>query len=291
MVAVLIDASGYLYRAFYALPAVQRPSDSAPTGCILGFCDMLWRTKKKHADASHFAVIFDLGKSTDRLAIYPEYKARRTPMHEDMRAQLPVCRVAARAFGFPVIESQGIEADDLVASYAASFKAEGLSSLIVSSDKDLMQVIGPATTLYCPLKDREMGVVDAMERFGCAPSRVPDAQALIGDAVDNIPGVPKIGEKTAKALLAKYGTLENVLEFGPNDADFGKIVRQNLAMFRAQAILSRKLATLRHDVPLPISLDGIKSRNVDAKRLLAFAREMEFVAFADAVASYYKIEV
>jgi DNA polymerase-1 len=202
MPAILIDASGYIYRAFYALPPVER-SDGLPVGCVLGFVRMLWGMKRRHVGATHFAVVFDKGKSARRTAIFPEYKANRKPQPEPLLRQLDLVRDATRAFGLPGIEADNVEADDLLASYAHAFAAAEHDVVIVSSDKDLFQVVsGPepgrgAIGLYCPMKDRRLGRDDCIAKLGVSPRRALDAQALIGDAVDNIPGVPKIGVKTA----------------------------------------------------------------------------------------------
>lgn len=285
--AILVDASGYIYRAFYAQPPLSR-SDGMPTGCIHGYVRMLWGLKRQHADASHFAVIFDKGKSAKRVALYPSYKANRPPMHEDLRAQLAVVRDATRAFGFPVVEQDGVEADDLIASYAEAFAQRGQSVIIASADKDMMQLIEPPVIeMFDTLKGRLIDTDDVIAKLGVPPRLAVDAQALIGDSVDNIPGARGIGPKNAGKLLMQYGDLDSLLanwrDVKPASA------RDSLLNNREAILLSRALATLSRDVPLPLPLEAIESANIDVNGVLEFARQMEFVSFAADVAAHHGV--
>ena len=286
MPTMLVDASGYIYRAFYVLEALER-SDGFPTGAILGFCRMLWKLKKQHAQATHFAVIFDAGKSAARTALYPAYKDNRKERPVELVKQLPHVRGAARAFGFPVIEKDGVEADDLLASYAEAFAVNGDPVIIVSPDKDMIQLIRDDIGVFCPLKDRRIGMADSLEKFGVPPRLAVDAQAVIGDTTDNIPGIKGIGPKKIGPLLSRYGSLDalfdNLHELPMN------ATRRALEMGRQDALLSRQLATLDRNVPLPAPLRALEARDVDAASLLDFARHMEFHSFAADVASFYRL--
>lgn len=286
MPAMLVDASGFIYRAFYAMPPMTR-ADGFPTGAVHGFCTMLWRLKKKHAQATHFGVVFDKGKSAARTARYPDYKAKRPPQPDDLQKQLSVVRAATRAFGMPVVESDGVEADDLLASYAEAFRANGDDVIIVSPDKDVIQLIRTGVGILCPIKDARVGLADSLAKFGVPPRLAADAQGLIGDSSDNIPGVPGIGPKKAGALLEQFGSLEAVLA----NADMvqQKGMRAALKAYADQARLSHELATLDSAVPLPVSLKALEARDVEAVALLEFARSMEFTSFAADVAAFYSL--
>lgn len=286
MPAILVDASGYIYRAFYAQPPMTR-SDGLPTGAVHGFCRMLWSLKKKHVTATHFAVIFDKGKSAKRVALYPDYKAQRKPMDDALLSQLDLVRDATRAFGFPVVEDYGVEADDLLASYAEAFAAIQEPVTIVTQDKDLFQVMREGIDLYCPQKERLLDADDCIERLGVPPYQAVDAQALIGDASDNIPGVKSIGKVYAGQLLKEFGDLDNVLMSIPCVQK--KSLRETLARYREQALLSRRLATLDRNVRLPVQLRDLEARDIDAEKLLAFAKSMEFLSFAADVGEFYRL--
>lgn len=286
MTAILVDASGYIYRAFYAQPPMTK-ADGTPTGCIHGYTRMLWNLKKRHAAESHFGVCFDKGKSAARVEMYSDYKAHRPPMHEDLKTQLGMVRDATRAFGLPVIEADGIEADDLLASYAEAFQANGDDVVIVSVDKDLMQLMGDGVTLYDPLKDRTITDEDVIAKLGVRPHLAIDAQALIGDASDNVPGVPKIGPKTAGALLDQFGSLDGVLD------NWHKVtkpaIRDSLMLSRDKALLSRQLVTLIRDVPLPLPLKALEAKDVDAAKLVAFCKQMEFASLGADIEAFYGV--
>lgn len=286
MTAILVDASGYIYRAFYAQPPMTK-ADGTPIGCIHGYTRMLWNLKKKHASDSHFGVCFDKGKSTARTEIFSDYKAHRPPMHEDLKTQLGMVRDATRAFGLPVIEADGVEADDLLASYAAAFQANGDDVIIVSVDKDLMQLMSDGITLYDPIKDRALTDDDVIAKLGVRPHLAVDAQALIGDASDNVPGVPKIGPKTAGALLEQFGSLESVLD---NWARVTKpAIRDSLMLNRDRALLSRQLVALIRDVPLPLPLKALEAKDVDAAKLVAFCKQMEFTSLGADIEVFYGV--
>ncbi|HYD04687.1 MAG TPA: 5'-3' exonuclease H3TH domain-containing protein, partial [Reyranella sp.] len=205
----LVDGSGYIFRAYHALPPLTR-SDGTPTNAVLGFTNMLWKLLEE-TDADHVAVIFDASRKTFRDAIYKEYKANRTEPPEDLIPQFALIRDAVKAFNLPCIEMEGYEADDLIATYADHAVAEGADVTIVSSDKDLMQLIRDGIKMWDPMKNRPIGATEVQEKFGVTPDKVIDVQALCGDSTDNVPGVPGIGVKTAAELINTYGDLETLL--------------------------------------------------------------------------------
>lgn len=286
MTAVLVDASGYIYRAFHAQPPMTK-SDGTPIGCIHGYTHMLWHLKRQFADASHFGVVFDKGRSRARLAMHPEYKAHRPPIHYDLRSQLAMTRDATRAFGLPVIEEDGVEADDLLASYAAAFETNGDDVVIVSVDKDLMQLMSDTVGMYDPIKKRALTDDDVVAKLGVPPALAIDAQALIGDTSDNVPGVPKIGPKTAGQLLTLFGSLDAVLD---NWQSISKpAIRDSIMLNRDNALLSRRLVTLMRDVPLPLPLKALESKHVDAASLVAFCAQCEFASLGAEVQQFYGV--
>lgn len=273
----LIDGSGYIFRAFHALPPLTRPSDGLPVGAVHGFCQMLWkllRESKASEAPTHIAVIFDAGRETFRNKIFPEYKAHRPPPPEELVPQFPIIREAVRAFNVACIERDGYEADDLIATYAKQALAAGGDVTIVSSDKDLMQLIRPGIVMYDGMKAKRIGRDEVIERFGVPPEKVIDVQALAGDSTDNIPGVPGIGVKTAAELISSYGDLDTLL------ARAGEIKqpkrREKLVEFADQARISRELVALKDDVPLDTPIEELGVREPDAKELLTFLRKMEF---------------
>ncbi|MDX1940288.1 MAG: DNA polymerase I [Saprospiraceae bacterium] len=249
----LIDGSGFIFRAFYAIQMMNRP-DGTPVNAVFGFCNMLNRLQSD-VKAIHAAVIFDAARKTFRNEIYPEYKAHRPEAPEELRPQFALVREAARAFGFPSIESEGYEADDLIATYAKVARANSWNVVIVSSDKDLMQLIREGVALQDPLKNKPITDAEVLEKFGVPPSQVIDVQALAGDSTDNIPGAPGIGVKTAAQLITEFGSLEQLL------ARAGEIKqpkrREVLQNFADQIRLSKKLVTLDDNVPLPQPLDSL----------------------------------
>ncbi|HRD77082.1 MAG TPA: 5'-3' exonuclease H3TH domain-containing protein, partial [Hyphomicrobiaceae bacterium] len=246
----LIDGSGYIFRAFHALPPLTRPSDGLPVGAVHGFCQMLWKLiqEAKGKDGpSHIAVIFDTSRDTFRSKIYEAYKANRPPPPEELVPQFPLIREAVTAFNVTLVEKDGYEADDLIATYARETVAAGGDVTIVSSDKDLMQLVGPNVAMLDTMKNRRIGHAEVIEKFGVPPEKVVDVQSLAGDSVDNVPGVPGIGIKTAAELITQYGDLDTLL------AKAGEIKqpkrRERLIEFADQARVSRDLVRLKDDVP------------------------------------------
>jgi len=266
---VVIDGSGFIFRAFHALPPMTR-ADGTPVNAVLGFTNMLWKILRE-TDADYLAVIFDTSRKTFRSDIYPEYKAHRPDVPEELVPQFPLIRDATRAFNLPSIELVGFEADDLIASYTRAARAVGAKVTIVSSDKDLMQLVeGDDVIMYDFFKNREIGPAEVEERFGVGPDRVVDVQALAGDSADNVPGVPGIGVKTAALLIQEYGDLEAVLANAEQVKQPKR--RQNLIDFADQARLSRELVLLRDDAPLPEPLEALQRHEPDKDVLLGFLR-------------------
>ena len=268
----LVDGSGFIFRAFHALPPMSR-ADGTPTNAVFGFTNMLIKLIED-LRADHCAVIFDTSRKTFRSEIYDQYKAQRPPAPEELVPQFDIIRQAVKAFNVASVEMHGFEADDLIATYATLARAAGAEVTIVSSDKDLMQLVGPDVTMYDPMKNREIGGPEVMEKFGVAPDRVIDVQALAGDSVDNVPGVPGIGVKTAALLIAEYGDLDTLL------ARAGEIKqtkrRENLLEFAELARISRKLVTLKTDVEVPQPLEALGVRPPDPATVLEFLREQGF---------------
>ena len=214
----LIDGSGYIFRAYYALPPLSRKSDGLPTGAVNGFCKMLFdlleevRADDSKNKPTHFAIVFDSARKNFRNDIYPDYKANRSEAPEDLIPQFDYIRKSVDAFNLPSIEMLNYEADDLIATYAEKIIQEGKKVTIVSSDKDLMQLVKPGIRLYDPIKNKEIGMNEVKEKFGVKPNQVVDVQSLAGDSSDNVPGVPGIGIKTASELINQYDSLENLLK-------------------------------------------------------------------------------
>ncbi|MCY4497361.1 MAG: DNA polymerase I, partial [Rhodospirillaceae bacterium] len=212
---LLVDGSGYIFRAYHALPPLTRKSDSLPVGAVSGFCNMLNKLVDDALaddDVGHLAVIFDTARRSFRNDIYPKYKAHRPPPPEDLVPQFPLVRDATRAFNVPCIEMEGFEADDLIATYADQAVAAGYDVVIVSSDKDLMQMVGDHVSMQDPMKQTVIREDQVVEKFGVRPDKVIDVQALAGDSSDNVPGVPGIGVKTAAELINTYGDLDTLLD-------------------------------------------------------------------------------
>lgn len=273
----LVDGSAYIFRAYHALPPLTRKSDGLPIGAVSGFSNMLYKLLTDMSDEhypTHFAVIFDHSQITFRNDIYPEYKANRDEPPDDLRPQFALVRDATRAFNVPCIELEGYEADDLIATYARQAEAAGGEVVIISSDKDLMQLVSDKVTMYDTMKNKFIGKNEVVEKFGLGPEYVIDIQALAGDSIDNVPGVPGIGVKTAVQLLQEYGDLESLLE------NAGQIKqnkrRENLIEFADQARLSKMLVTLKTDVPTPDKIEDFATRPIEEEKLLAFLNEMEF---------------
>ncbi len=278
----LVDGSGFIFRAFHALPPLTRKSDGLPVGAIQGFCNMLWKLlvdMKAAPDApTHFAVVFDHSEDTFRNKLYADYKAHRPPAPEDLVPQFPLVREATKAFGVPCLELPGYEADDLIAAYACHVRDAGGEVVIVSSDKDLMQLVGPRVSMLDTMKNLRIGAAEVFEKFGVTPDKVVDVQALCGDSVDNVPGAPGIGVKTASALINEYGDLDTVL------ARAGEIKqdkrRQTLIDFADQIRLSRQLVQLDCETPLPTMLDELAVAEPDPQVLADFLEAMEFRTLA-----------
>tara|TARA_B100000678_G_scaffold57471_1_gene46256 strand:+ start:2967 stop:5759 length:2793 start_codon:yes stop_codon:yes gene_type:complete len=287
----LIDASGYIFRAFHALPPLTRPSDGLPVGAIQGFCNMLWKLLedlKGSERPTHFACIFDKGSYTFRNDMYADYKAQRPPPPEDLVPQFPLMRDAARAFGTPAIEMEGYEADDLIATYAKQAEAAGARVTIVSSDKDLMQLVSDKVSLLDTMKNKRISFEEVMEKFGVAPDKVIDVQSLAGDSVDNVPGAPGIGVKTAAQLINEYGDVLSLLERAEEIKQPKR--RQTLIDHADNIRISRELVTLKTDVPVDIQLDALKVSDPDPNTLIAFLEEMEFRTITRRVKEQFEAE-
>ncbi|CAN5406789.1 DNA polymerase I [soil metagenome] len=273
----LIDASAYIFRAYHALPPLTRKSDGLPVGAVQGYCNMLWKLLQdmKCADGpTHLAAIFDHSEKTFRNEMYDQYKANRSAPPEDLIPQFPLVREATAAFGVHCVELPGYEADDLIATYACKARDAGGEAVIVSSDKDLMQLIGRGVVLFDPMKDKRLAEPEVFEKFGVTPDKMVDLQALIGDSVDNVPGAPGIGPKTAAQLLDEYGDLDTLL------ARAGEIKqpkrRETLINFKDQILLSRELVRLTCDAPAPEQIEDFAVRDPDPATLSAFLEAMEF---------------
>ena len=269
---VLVDGSGYIFRAFHALPPMTR-RDGTPVNAVYGFTAMLLKLVDD-LQPDHVAVVFDVARKTFRSDIYPEYKANRPEPPEDLVPQFALVRAATKALSLPLLEAPGFEADDLIATYARLGEDAGLATLIVSSDKDLMQLVRGDITMLDPMKQRRIGADEVFERFGVAPEKVIDVQALAGDSTDNVPGVPGIGIKTAAELIQTFGDLDNLLA---NAATIKQPKRrENLINFAEQARISRQLVMLRDDAPMPLELSALSTPQRDMDLLAAFLKEQEF---------------
>jgi len=286
----LVDGSGYIFRAFHALPPLTRKSDKLPVGAVAGFCNMLVRLMDDMAaeeSPTHLAVIFDASGKTFRNDIYPDYKANRDAPPEDLIPQFPLVREAVKAFGIPSIELQGYEADDLIAAYTHAATQSGARVSIVSSDKDLMQLVTDRVNMIDTMKDRKIGPAEVLEKFEVGPERVIDVQSLAGDSVDNVPGVPGIGIKTAALLINEYGDLESLLERAGEIKQNKR--RENLIEFAEQARISRELVTLRTDTPLPVDMSEMGLTPPEAGMLMGFLKAMEFNTLTRRVSKRYDI--
>jgi DNA polymerase I len=281
----LIDGSGYIFRAYHALPPLTRKSDGLPVGAVQGFCNMLYKLLRQMSaedKPTHLAVIFDKSSKSFRNEIYPLYKAQRPDAPEDLVPQFGLIRQATHAFNVACIEQDNYEADDLIATYARQAEEAGATVRIVSSDKDLMQLVTDKVALYDTMKDIEIGRDVVIEKFGVPPEKVIEVQALAGDSVDNVPGVPGIGIKTGAQLIQEYGDLESLL------ARAGEIKqpkrREKLIEFADQARISRQLVTLKTDVPLEHELDEFGVIEPDAKHLIGFLKSLEFTSLTRRIA-------
>jgi DNA polymerase-1 len=287
----LIDGSGYIFRAYYALPPLSRKSDGLPTGAVSGFCSMLFKlledVKKGEGKfkPTHFAVIFDSARKNFRNDIFKEYKANRAEAPDDLVPQFEYIRKAVEAFSLPSIEMQNYEADDLIATYTKKALERGDTVTIVSSDKDLMQLLQKGVRLYDPIKNKELGEKEVFDKFGVKPEQVIDVQSLAGDSTDNIPGVPGIGVKTAAELINKYKNLDNLLKNAHQIKQNKR--RQTLEENKDKALISRELVRLKNDINLNDDLSSFILKDLDKNKLYEFLREMEFNRLLSQVISYY----
>ncbi len=287
----LVDGSGYIFRAYYALPPLSRKSDGLPTGAVIGFCNMLFklledsRSDDSKNKPTHFAVIFDSARKNFRNEIYKEYKANRSEAPDDLAPQFNYIRKAVKAFNLPSVEQINYEADDLLATYAQQINKLGAKVTIISSDKDLMQLVSKDVRLFDPMKSKVIGKKEVEEKFGVKPEQVIDVQSLAGDSSDNIPGVPGIGIKTAAELIKKYKNLDNLLK--KTDEISQKKRRETLIENKNSALLSRKLVTLKNDVPVEENLENFLIKDVEKEKLYDFLREMEFNRLLSQAISFY----
>ena len=287
----LIDGSAFIFRAFHALPPLTRKSDGLPVGAVSGFCNMLQRYVEGNSGpdaATHVAVIFDKGSHTFRNDLYDQYKANRDAMPEDLRPQIPLTRDATRAFNIACEEIEGFEADDIIATLACQARAAGGRVTIVSSDKDLMQLVGGGVEMMDPMKNKRIDSDGVVEKFGVGPERVVDVQALAGDSVDNVPGAPGIGIKTAALLINEFGTLEDLLDRAEEIKQPKR--RQTLIEHRAQIELSKRLVALDENMDLPFTLESLEIRDAVAEDLLEFLNQMEFRTLTKRIADRMGVE-
>ena len=282
----LVDGSGFIFRAFHTIPMRIRKADGAPTNAVYGFAAMLMKLLDD-LKADHIAVIFDASEKTFRNDLYEDYKANRDAPPEELVPQFPLIRDAVAAFGLPCVELKGWEADDIIATYARQAREAGDSAVVVSSDKDLMQLVDDRVTMFDPMKNKPIDIASVEERFGVPPSGVVDVQALAGDSVDNVPGVPGIGVKTAAQLINEYGDLDTLLARADGIKQPKR--RQNLIDHADMARLSRSLVRLADDVPVPMPLEDLVP-NPDADRLVSFLDGMEFPSLVNRVRSRFGIE-
>ncbi len=287
----LVDGSSYIFRAYHALPPLNRKSDGLQVNAVLGFCNMLWKLLRDMPEdnrPTHLAIIFDKSEITFRNKLYPDYKAHRPPAPDDLIPQFGLIRDAVRAFDLPCLEQAGFEADDLIATYAREAGERGATATIVSSDKDLMQLVTDKVTMFDTMKDRRIGIAEVIEKFGVPPEKVVEVQALAGDSTDNVPGVPGIGIKTAAQLIVEYGDLETLL------LRAGEIKqpkrREALIENAEKARISRKLVLLDDKVALDVPLDELAVHEPDARKLIAFLKAMEFSTLTRRVAEYSEID-
>jgi len=288
----LVDGSGYIFRAYHALPPLTRKSDGLPVGAVAGFCNMLYKLiedTKDEFEPTHLAVIFDAAAKTFRNDIYPAYKANRVEPPEDLVPQFALVRDATRAFGVPCIEKKGFEADDLIATYARLAAEAGARVTIVSSDKDLMQLVNDRVDMLDTMKLKTIAREQVIEKFGVPPEKVVEVQALAGDSTDNVPGVPGIGIKTAAQLIEEYGDLETLLSRASEIKQNKR--RENLIEFAEQARISRRLVELDNDVPIEEPLETMGVRDPDPETLIGFFKDMEFSTLTRRVGERFNIDV
>ncbi len=280
---MLIDGSGFIFRAYHKLPPLTR-LDGTPTGAVYGFTTMLLKLREE-MEASHAVVVFDASSITFRNDIYLDYKAHRPPPPEDLVPQFPIVRQAASALNLDIVEQEGVEADDVIATYAKHALAEGFEVALVSSDKDLMQLMAHGVTMFDPMKNAWMGLEDVEKKFGVLPHKVIEVQALMGDSVDNIPGVPGIGPKTAAQLIGEYDTLENLLDHAEEIPQ--KKRRETLIEFKEQALLSKQLVTLKDDCEDLPDFKEYELKAIDASKFADFCFEQNFKTLRNRVEQKY----
>ena len=287
----LIDGSGYIFRAYYALPPLTRKSDGLPVGAVSGFCSMLFKlledskSNENLQKPTHFAVIFDAARKTFRNEIYSDYKANRSEAPDDLAPQFEYIRKSVVAFNLPSVDLPNYEADDLIATYAEQIIAKGAKVTIVSSDKDLMQLYRKDVRIFDPMKNKFITSEDIVTKFGVGPEKVIDVQSLAGDSSDNVPGVPGIGVKTAAELINKYGTLEKLLDNAQEIKQNKR--RETLIENKDKAIISKKLVTLMKDAPVERKIEEFHLKEIDKDKLYKFLREMEFNRLLSSVISAY----
>ena len=287
----LVDGSGYIFRAYYALPPLTRKSDGLPVGAVSGFCNMLFKlledskSNENSEKPTHFAVIFDSARKNFRNDIYSEYKGNRSDAPDDLIPQFEFIRKSVLAFNLPSIELINYEADDLIATYVEQILSKGAKATIVSSDKDLMQLYRKNVRIYDPMKNKFINEEDVNIKFGVKPEKVVDVQALAGDSTDNVPGVPGIGVKTAAELINEYGNLENLLKNAKKIKQNKR--RETLIENSDKAIISKKLVELKNDVPVKNSISEFGLKQIDKKKLYNFLREMEFNRLLSSAISKY----
>ena len=287
----LIDGSGYIFRAYYALPPLTRKSDGLPTGAVSGFCSMLFKlledskSKENKQKPTHFAVIFDSARKTFRNEIYSEYKANRSEAPDDLAPQFEYIRKSVLAFNLPSVELTNYEADDLIATYVDQILKQGAKVTIVSSDKDLMQLYRKNVRIYDPMKNKFISEEDIKNKFGVNADKVIDVQALAGDSSDNVPGVPGIGVKTAAELINKYGNIEKLLKSAHEIKQNKR--RETLIENKDKALISKKLVTLKQDAPVDRDLAEFELKEINTDKLYKFLREMEFNRLLSSAISAY----
>ncbi len=287
----LVDGSGYIFRAYHALPPISRKSDGLQLNAVFGFCNMLWkllRDMQPEERPTHLAVIFDKSEKTFRTEMYADYKAHRPDPPDDLKPQFKYIREAVQAFDLPCLEQDGFEADDLIATYVRQACEAGATATIVSSDKDLMQLVSDCVIMFDTMKDKKIGRAEVMEKFGVPPEKVIEVQSLIGDLTDNVPGVPGIGVKTAAQLIGEYGDLETLLARTSEIKQEKR--RQSLIEHADNARLSKKLVTLDDQVKLAVPLGDLAVHEPDYKRLVAFLKAMEFNGLMRRVAEFASVD-
>jgi DNA polymerase I len=287
----LVDGSGYIFRAYHALPPINRKTDGLQLNAVFGFCNMLWKLLRDltpEERPTHLAVVFDKSEKTFRTEMYPDYKAHRPDPPDDLRPQFKYVREAVQAFDLPCLEQDGFEADDLIATYVREAREAGATATIVSSDKDLMQLVADGVIMFDTMKDKKIGRAEVIEKFGVPPEKVIDVQSLIGDSTDNVPGVPGIGVKTAAQLIGEYGDLETLLFRAPEIKQEKR--RQSLIEHAESARVSKKLVTLDNHVKLDVPIGDLAVHEPDYKRLIAFLKAMEFNGLMRRVAEFASVD-